>query len=594
MKVDSSVWIAAVLAWTMITFCHESLAQSGEVQVFDPDPVTALGDTTLRDNSHPKRFSEAYVIKTVPEISKTERGTYQLQSANVVIGDFELPTNEMTESVDGRFIFERGEQGFRDAMAFYHLDANVRYVQSLGFEGEAEIGNTPLKVDTNALYGDRGAYYVPSENLILLGTGCIDAAEDADELHRMFFYSVLNAVQPDLRGGDTSAIIEALADYWAVSRSLDAQVGSEDFATGIFQWSSQDGCGFPRSVDKSKVRYNPEENYYGNQSIPGGVSNQLISVPLFEALMEGESQGLQKQQLDRLVLQSLSTLENGMTIRQYGMKFLNLVKSAGYSQSIWRTFVIRFQHKEILPSSVVEVFDTKFSTEDGKPISRGSLVTMDFKIRNSGDLTAKGIVMALEVVNDNIEVVKGTWKKGRLKGKSKTIEGQLIFRISSGPICDQGGVVFGYSLKYGDLYNQTQSSQDVKFEVWNYIESKTVEQPIPDLDINGLVSEVTVNSPAKNFDLLLDLDITHTRRGDLLVTIEHPSGLKKTLWYDKENTNEDLKGTYPTTLLPKDSLEELLELSALGVWKLTVSDVSFENNGVLNSWGLRLKNGICD
>jgi hypothetical protein len=62
----------------------------GTAQVFDPNPVTALGRTDLSDNSSASEFLKAYKTEDLKDIT-LQGGLYRLIGPKVTIVDFESP-----------------------------------------------------------------------------------------------------------------------------------------------------------------------------------------------------------------------------------------------------------------------------------------------------------------------------------------------------------------------------------------------------------------------------------------------------------------------------------------------------------------------
>jgi subtilisin-like proprotein convertase family protein len=108
-----------------------------------------------------------------------------------------------------------------------------------------------------------------------------------------------------------------------------------------------------------------------------------------------------------------------------------------------------------------------------------------------------------------------------------------------------------------------------------------VAQPIPDDDPQGLVSPVAVDSAKVLTSVEVEVDITHTYRGDLTVVLHHPSGATSTLLEsDYRATEQNLVRTF--------QVNDFNGLAAGGEWRLEVRDVSRRDTGTLNFWKLTL------
>lgn len=103
--------------------------------------------------------------------------------------------------------------------------------------------------------------------------------------------------------------------------------------------------------------------------------------------------------------------------------------------------------------------------------------------------------------------------------------------------------------------------------------------PIPDNNATGVSSEITITEPGQIASLALDLDITHTYRGDLRVTLTH--GERTVTVVDRQGAGED-------NIREAFSLADFNGEDATGVWRLTVVDTARADTGTLNTWGLRI------
>ena len=84
------------------------------------------------------------------------------------------------------------------------------------------------------------------------------------------------------------------------------------------------------------------------------------------------------------------------------------------------------------------------------------------------------------------------------------------------------------------------------------------------------------------------VDITHSWRSDVVIELEAPSGKRIALRREEsDDSGDDVRGTYPTTLRSVTSFSELAGERLSGSWTLHVSDQAAGDDGVLNSWGIR-------
>ena len=129
---------------------------------------------------------------------------------------------------------------------------------------------------------------------------------------------------------------------------------------------------------------------------------------------------------------------------------------------------------------------------------------------------------------------------------------------------------------------------------------------IPDGNSAGVDSILTVPEDLTIGDLDVDLQVTHTFQGDLIVRLTHPSGEPTvTLWDQNCGGNNDIdvtfddagddlqcsqptQGTYNTFSISEQELAAFNGLSSAGNWTLNISDNIGADTGTLDAWGLTI------
>lgn len=104
----------------------------------------------------------------------------------------------------------------------------------------------------------------------------------------------------------------------------------------------------------------------------------------------------------------------------------------------------------------------------------------------------------------------------------------------------------------------------------------TPNAEIPDL--GAVTSEIEFTEPFDVEDVKLKLDIGHTYRGDLVVTLTSPSGKTVTISNREGGGADDLQGTFDLSQFKGEPMQ--------GKWKLTVEDKARLDSGTLRSWTL--------
>lgn len=289
---------------TSVHFCNPVDSTDNEIgmgMVFLPDPLTSAQTTyggnytDQNDNNIEAVNSERVLVELNVDF---QEGIYRLRNDYVSIEEFSSPNIPAVTSTNGDFFYLRGEDGFEDVNAFYHITEIQDYIQSLGFD---DLGaNDQLIVDTHALDGADNSFFNPSSFSVVFGEGGVDDAEDADVVIHEYTHGLSHLASPGSNtGSERQAIDEALGDYLATSYSRSfSDYGWER----MFSWDGHNEYWQGRRVDTDK--HYPEDvvsNIYGTAEIYSSV------------LMEIWDE-LGRETTDCLVLNSLYLLSSNMTV----------------------------------------------------------------------------------------------------------------------------------------------------------------------------------------------------------------------------------------------------------------------------------------
>lgn len=116
---------------------------------------------------------------------------------------------------------------------------------------------------------------------------------------------------------------------------------------------------------------------------------------------------------------------------------------------------------------------------------------------------------------------------------------------------------------------------------------------IPDNQPQGIVSHLDISASGSVRNISVDVDITHTYRGDLSVILISPQGFSAELHRVFEGgALDDLKRAYRASNTP--SLQNLVDggVSKSGRWTLHVIDNLRRDVGRLNSWSIDLRDAV--
>lgn len=125
------------------------------------------------------------------------------------------------------------------------------------------------------------------------------------------------------------------------------------------------------------------------------------------------------------------------------------------------------------------------------------------------------------------------------------------------------------------------------FDGTPFLKSSTPNMEIPDFDTTGIQDTISFSEEATLATIRVSIDITHTYRGDLQVTLIAPSGSAVVLHSRKGGRADDLKTTFDFTSTP--DLRTIAGQLIKGEWTLHIQDLAPVDRGRLNHWELEIK-----
>jgi hypothetical protein len=208
-------WIVYLSAYNgAILNRYDNLAEApvGRGLVFDPSPVTALGDHALLlgRNRRPQR-PPPVAYRQVVLRGLDGHGTLSGENVTTKL------TRARVRRADLQFLLQSHERGFEEVMAYYHVDAALRYLEQLGYRGQLRIFSQPLEINANGTRDDN-SWYSPIDRALTFGTGAIDDAEDAETILHELGHAIQDAICPDFgQSSEAAAMGEGFGDYFAAS-----------------------------------------------------------------------------------------------------------------------------------------------------------------------------------------------------------------------------------------------------------------------------------------------------------------------------------------------------------------------------------------
>lgn len=288
----------------------DNLAEAnGRGLVFNPNPVIALGGSAavLTEGGRPVRKVPAAAYETV-RLRDLGPGRH-LDGKRVTT----RPTNR---SVTGKrrisrrdrdYLVFADENGFEEVMAYYHLDAAIRYLESMGYRGRRAIFRDPLPVNVSATRHDQ-SWYSPGYRQINFGRGGgVNDAEDAETILHEFGHALQDFICPDFGQSDEAAAMgEGFGDYFALSFFAELKEHLPAYKTAVMSW---DGIGWRRREPRCVRNIATTKTYASFAAGRGPHENGRI----WAATLWDIREALGREIADRLIVESHFQLDGFTT-----------------------------------------------------------------------------------------------------------------------------------------------------------------------------------------------------------------------------------------------------------------------------------------
>ncbi|MGH3334710.1 MAG: M36 family metallopeptidase [Nocardioides sp.] len=210
--------VAALTAVPTHADAPESGTSTGLAAVFMVNPVQSSGGQDLSDQ---KDSADA-----VPTSQYAQVALRNLDGSGYLSGDWanvRSTTGAQAHSDTNAFIYDRSQDEFEQVMGYFWINQAQEYLQSLGFGSSLPaILKRPYDVRINQ-NGIDNSYMWDKKDLIRLGKGGVDDAEDAEVIVHEYGHAVHHDQVPGFGTSfDAGAIGESFGDYLGVSVGLDA------------------------------------------------------------------------------------------------------------------------------------------------------------------------------------------------------------------------------------------------------------------------------------------------------------------------------------------------------------------------------------
>ncbi len=186
----------------------------GRALVFNPNPVAYSGRHDLRAGDPVDQYR---VWMDAPRLD----GTGHLRGRWVETATDRPPLAREQSLI---FAYPSHDPRFVQAMAYVHGDRGLQRVEDLGFSG---LFDRPLRLRVYGTTADN-SWYSRATREVVLGSGGVNDAEDADIILHELGHAIHDALVPGFDGGDTYAISEGFSDFWAASLTDGPCIGDWD------------------------------------------------------------------------------------------------------------------------------------------------------------------------------------------------------------------------------------------------------------------------------------------------------------------------------------------------------------------------------
>jgi len=580
---------------------------SGTGVVFDPDPRTTLRNNYLRDSNSPDTFTDAYFTRDLLDI-EYNGSRYYLNGPWVNILDWDAPTNPPSNTTDGDWVRQRGHNSFNDAMTYFHLDQNQRYIQSLGFTGTAGIQEGSISADTDGFDGADNSAYFPGANRLTFGHGCVDDNEDADVILHEYGHAINHDINNSWFGGDTGAMGEGFGDYWGGTYSYGTENGPVFYPDYIYTWDGHGAgnwCWPGRVMNRTNLVYVHSTTYGAHQSIPGGVSDELWATPIYQSMRTlVETHGEPRSSADTILLESQFGMGSGLKMRDMANAVIATAQQLYPDGPHAAVFVEKFLvHSIILapePSVGVLSFEIVDEPSGNDAADPGETVDVRVTLRNAGLSEATEVSGTLSSATPGVTISQANATFPDLAvGGNGTCSVDYTFSVAQNVDC---GTLLAFNLDVD--YTGYSGPTDIDLGAQTYAGVPeggygyaAVYQNLPDNDGGQVLSHITISGTgavvSENFNM--DIDLTHTHIGELVIWLVSPSGTRCYLSLLQGGSADDIVGNYPNTLTPAQSFDRFWGEPLDGEWELMARDQGPNGTGSLNSWALYDISGFdCD
>ncbi|NUR95321.1 MAG: bacillolysin [Kribbellaceae bacterium] len=181
--------------------------------VFIPNPVQSSGDESLTDQKDS--------ATAVPQGDYYEVTLTDLDGSGYLNGTWanvRSATGTPAYTTNGTYFYNRHDDQFEQVMAYFWGTQSQKYLQSLGFGRDLPPVNAESQDYRVDQYGQDNSFERDNPDIITLGKGGVDDAEDGEVIVHETGHAVHAAQVPGFGSSEEAGSIgEAFGDYFAVT-----------------------------------------------------------------------------------------------------------------------------------------------------------------------------------------------------------------------------------------------------------------------------------------------------------------------------------------------------------------------------------------
>jgi hypothetical protein len=229
-------------------------------RVFYPNPVVGLRQEDLNWDAQ------------LPKSAYRKLRLARLDGSGFLRGPYAdtADTPDRVQQVDGQFLYERGQPGFLEVMAYYHVDQVAEWVRGLGFV-DLFSATAPLRINARAALGDNSKF-LPKSWALQFGEGKVMDAEDASIIIHELGHAIQEAQVSDWATAKSNSPVRAMGEGFAdwLATLFFAEKRRAFHATYVGDWDARGYLPpqtYLRRVDTDKTMANWQNEEHADGEI---------------------------------------------------------------------------------------------------------------------------------------------------------------------------------------------------------------------------------------------------------------------------------------------------------------------------------------